>query len=130
MTTASRSGMTLVEVLMAVVILGVCMLGLMQGISASLEVFNASAYIHQAANVLARGDAEHPMIVESDPVEDLVVSPDSSIEEGWTYERIVEEDEDEDGIYVVRTKVVKGRGGLGMEEEYVRLFYHGQGGRQ
>ena len=125
--TARRSGMTLVEVLLAVVILGICMLGLMQGISASLEIFNASAYIHEAANVLARGDAEHPMIIESDPLVDLVVDPDSSIQEGWSYERAVEEDEDEDGLFVVRVKVVKGRGGPGMEEKYVRLIHYAQG---
>jgi prepilin-type N-terminal cleavage/methylation domain-containing protein len=125
--TARRSGMTLVEVLLAVVILGICMLGLMQGISASLEIFNASAYIHEAANVLARGDAEHPMIIESDPLVDLVVDPDSSLQEGWTYERTVEEDEDEGGLFVVRVKIVKGRGGLGMEEEYVRLIHYAQG---
>ena len=124
---ASRSGMTLVEVLLAVVILGICMLGLMQGLSASLEIFNASAYIHEAANVLARGDAEHPMIIESDPLVDLVVDADSSLQEGWTYERTVEEDEDEDGLFVVRTKVVKGQGGPGMEEEYVRLIHYAQG---
>ena len=125
--TARRSGMTLVEVLLAVVILGICMLGLMQGISASLEIFNASAYIHEAANVLARGDAEHPMIIESDPLVDLGVDADSSLQEGWTYERTVEEDEDEDGLFVVRTKVVKGQGGPGMEEEYVRLIHYAQG---
>ena len=125
--TARRSGMTLVEVLLAVVILGICMLGLMQGLSASLEIFNASAYIHEAANVLARGDAEHPMIIESDPLVDLVVDADSSLQEGWTYERTVEEDEDEDGLFVVRTKVVKGQGGPGMEEEYVRLIHYAQG---
>ena len=123
----SRSGMTLVEVLLATVILGICVFGLMQGISASLEVFNASAYIHQAANVLNRGDAEHPMIIESDPLVDLVVDADGSLVEGWTYERTVDEDEDEDGLYVVRTKVVKGQGGLGMEEEYVRLIHYAQG---
>ena len=123
----SRSGMTLVEVLLATVILGICVFGLMQGISASLEVFNASAYIHQAANVLNRGDAEHPMIIESDPLVDLVVDADGSLVEGWTYERTVDEDEDEDGLYVVRTKVVKGQGGPGMEEEYVRLIHYAQG---
>ena len=123
----SRSGMTLVEVLLTTVILGICVFGLMQGISASLEVFNASAYIHQAANVLNRGDAEHPMIIESDPLVDLVVDADGSLVEGWTYERTVDEDEDEDVLYVVRTKVVKGQGGPGMEEEYVRLIHYGQG---
>ena len=118
-----RSGTTLIEVLLATLILGICILGLMQGLSACVEVFNASAFIHQAANVLSRGEAAHPMILESDPEEDYPVDADSSIADGWTFERTVDEDEDEDGLYVVRTKVVKGHGGLGMEQEFVRLIY-------
>ena len=62
-------------------------------------------------------------ILESDPEEDYPVDADSSIADGWTFERTVDEDEDEDGLYVVRTKVVKGHGGLGMEQEFVRLIY-------
>lgn len=119
----STSGMTLIEVLMATFILGICIVGLMQGLGACVEVFNASAFIHQAANVLNRGEAEYPMIVKTDPEEDLVVNPDSDLEEGWTFERLVDEDEDEDGLYVVRTKVVKGRGGPGLEQEFIRLVY-------
>lgn len=119
----SNSGMTLIEVLMATFILGICIVGLMQGLGSCVEVFNASAFIHQAANVLNRGEAEYPMIVKTDPEEDLVVSADSNLEDGWTFERTVDEDEDEDGLYVVRTKVVKGRGGLGLEQEFVRLVY-------
>ena len=119
----SNSGMTLIEVLMATFILGICIVGLMQGLGACVEVFNASAFIHQAANVLNRGEAEHPMIVKTDPEEDLVVSADSNLEDGWTFERTVDEDEDEDGLYVVRTKVAKGKGGTGLEQELVRLVY-------
>lgn len=119
----SNSGMTLIEVLMATFILGICIVGLMQGLGACVEVFNASAFIHQAANVLNRGEAEHPMVVKTDPEEDLVVSADGNLEDGWTFERTVDEDEDEDGLYVVRTKVVKGRGGPGLEQEFVRLVY-------
>lgn len=119
----SNSGMTLIEVLMATFILGICIVGLMQGLGACVEVFNASAFIHQAANVLNRGEAEYPMIVKTDPEEDLEVSADGNLEDGWTFERTVDEDEDEDGLYVVRTKVVKGRGGLGLEQEFVRLVY-------
>lgn len=120
---SGRSGTTLIEVLLATVILGICILGLMQGLSACVEVFNASAFIHEAANVLSRGEAVHPMILESDPEEDYPVDADSSIVDGWTFERTVDEDEDEDGLYVVRTKVVKGPGGPGMEQEFVRLIY-------
>ncbi len=119
----SNSGMTLIEVLLATFILGICIVGLMQGLGACVEVFNASAFIHQAANVLNRGEAEYPMIVKTDPEEDLEVSADGNLEDGWTFERTVDEDEDEDGLYVVRTKVVKGRGGPGLEQEFVRLVY-------
>ncbi len=120
----SQSGMTLIEVLMATFILGICIIGLMQGLAACTEVFNASAFIHQASNVLNRGEAEHPMIIKTDPEEDLIVSADGDLEEGWTFERTVDEDEDEDGLYVVRTKVVKGKGGSGLEQEFVRLVYY------
>jgi len=116
--------MTLIEVILATVILGICMLSLMQGISTCVEVFNASAFIHEAANVLSRGEAEYPRIIQTDPEVDLVVDKDSKLVEGWTFERSVDEDEDEDGLFVVRTKVVKGQGGLGMEQEFVRLVYY------
>lgn len=124
-----RSGMTLIEVILATVILGICMLSLMQGISACVEVFNASAFIHEAANVLSRGEAEYPMIIQTDPEVDLVVDSDSKLVEGWTFERAVDEDEDEDGLFVVKTKVVKGQGGLGMEQEFVRLIYYSSGAK-
>ena len=39
----SNSGMTLIEVLMATFILGICIVGLMQGLGACVEVFNAEA---------------------------------------------------------------------------------------
>lgn len=127
-----RSGMTLLEVLLAVMILGVCTAGLMQGLGSSAEVFRAAQFVRQAGNVLARGDAEHPATVNSDPVEDLEVPPDAELLDGWTYERVCEEDEDEDGIYVVRTRVTCGGGGPGNEIEFVSFVYCGDapaGGR-
>ena len=121
----SRSGMTLIEVILATVILSLCTFSLMGGIAASLEIFQASAFVQEAANVLNRGEAEYPMIIETDPEEDLPVSPDSGLVEGWTFERTVDDYESDDGLYVVRTRVVKGDGGTGMEQEYVRLIYYG-----
>ena len=121
----SRSGMTLIEVILATVILGLCTFSLMGGIAASLENFQASAFVQEAANVLNRGEAEYPMLIETDPEEDLPVSPDSGLVEGWTFERTVDDYESDDGLYVVRTRVVKGDGGTGMEQEYVRLIYYG-----
>lgn len=118
-----RSGMTLLEVLLAVFILGTCLLGIMQGMAACMEVFHASVFVQQATNVLALGDEAHPAVVNDDPVSDLEVAPDSSLLDGWTWERSCEEDEDEDGLWLIRIKVVKGRGGPGNELETVSLRY-------
>lgn len=120
---AARFGMTLVEVILAVSILGVCLLGIMQGMTACMEAFHAASFVQQAANVLALGDEAHPAVVENDPVSDLEVAPDSSLLDGWTWERSCEEDEDEDGLWLVRVKVSKGRGGPGNELEVVSLRY-------
>ena len=119
----ARAGVTLVEVLLAVFILGVCLLGIMQGITACVGVFDASSFVKQASNVLARGDAEHPLVVKNDPVEDLAVAPDGSLLDGWTYERECLEDEDEDGLFLVRTRVARGHGGEGSEKVYERLVW-------
>ncbi|MBQ6102274.1 MAG: prepilin-type N-terminal cleavage/methylation domain-containing protein [Kiritimatiellae bacterium] len=120
---APRAGVTLVEVLLAVFILGICLLGIMQGISACVGVFDASTFVKQASNVLARGDAEHPFVVDDDPVEDLAVAPDGSLLDGWTYERECLEDEDEDGLFLVRTRVARGHGGEGNEKICERLVW-------
>ena len=117
---APRAGMTLVEVLLAVAILGVCLAGLMQGLSATMGVFHSSAFVSQAVNVLARGEEAHPAHFENDPVSELEVTPDGAILDGWTWARSCEEDEDEDGLWLVRVRVVQGRGGPGHELEVSR----------
>ena len=118
-----RSGMTLVEVLLAVFILGVCLVGIMEGMTACMEVFRAAGVVRQGANLIARGDSEHPFFVKNDPVDDLEVPADGSLLDGWTYERTVEDDEDEDGLYVVTVAARKGRGGPGSELVVTRLLH-------
>jgi hypothetical protein len=95
----------------------------MQGITACVGVFDASTFVKQASNVLARGDAEHPLVIKTDPEEDLAVAPDGSLVDGWTYERECLEDEDEDGLFLVRTRVARGHGGEGNEKVYERLVW-------
>ncbi|MGN0845165.1 MAG: prepilin-type N-terminal cleavage/methylation domain-containing protein [Kiritimatiellia bacterium] len=122
-----KGGMTLVEVMLAVFILAVCLIGLLQGMAVSAQYFHASHFVQQAMNVLAKGDAAHPMAINEDPVSDLEVTPDGELLAGWTYERVCEEDEDEDGLYTVRTKVVQGHGGPGNEMEFLSLLYFPEG---
>ena len=120
---APRSGMTLLEVLLAVAILGICLVGLMRGMTVGVAAFRESVFVRQSLNVLARGDAAHPLVVSNDPTEDLEVQPDAELLEGWTYERECLEDEDEDGLFLVRTRVARGSGGEGSEKVYERLVW-------
>jgi len=115
--------MTLIEVVLAVVILGVCIFGLTTGLTNCLEIFRASQFIHDAETTLNMGESLYPLVIESDPVTDLEVTSDE-VFKGWTYERSVEESENEDDLYVVTTIVKKGRGGPGMQQEYTRLVFY------
>ena len=123
-------GMTLLEVLLAVAILGVCMAGIMRGIGACMEVYRSSAFVQRAIGALARAESEWPIIVQSDPEEDLAVSG-ADIGDGWTFSRVCEPDDDEDALYVLRSTVTLGSGGPGAQFETVRLMYlpgYGEGG--
>lgn len=102
---SSRSAFTLVEILLAVAILGIGFGVLLTGLSACLAAFRVSARFQEAQWVLGQGEALYPLRPSPDVLEDIPVPPDSSILEGYTFERIVEEDEDEDNLFVVHTRV-------------------------
>ena len=127
----SRSGMTLLEVLFATVILGICVFSLFQCLAMNLESFRRTDFPQGVANVLALADAKYPFVIKSDPVEDLLVDPDNSLLDGWTYERFCDEDaeeeDDEDDIYLVHIIVKQGSGGIGREAEFFKYIYYEEG---
>lgn len=122
-----KGGMTLLEVLFATVILGICVFSLFQCLTMNLEAFRKTDFPQGVANVIALADAKYPFVIKTDPVEDLLVDPDTSLLDGWTFERFCDEDaeeeEDEDGIYLVHIKVTQGSGGLGREAEFFKYIY-------
>ncbi len=120
----SRAGLTLVEVLMATVILGTVLLGLMQALSTCLSAFALARRVEALQAVLGQGEIAYPLVFEDDPVEELRVDEDRDLREGFTFARECDEDEDEDGLFVVRTRVVQGAGGPGSELTVVRYVYH------
>lgn len=126
-----KGGMTLIEVLFATVILGICVFSLFQCLTMNLETFRRTDFPQGVANVIALADAKYPFVIKSDPVEDLLVDPDNSLLDGWTYERFCDEDaeeeEDEDGIYLVRIIVKQGKGGIGREAEFFKYIYYEEG---
>ena len=127
-----KGGMTLIEVLFATVILGICVFSLFQCLTMNLETFRRTDFPQGVANVIALADAKYPFVIKTDPVEDLLVDPDTSLLDGWTFERFCDEDaeeeEDEDGIYLVHIKVTQGSGGPGREAEFFKYIYFEENG--
>jgi len=124
-------GFTLIEILLAVVILGTVLTGLMQAFSQNLGVFMLSRRIHALQEVMDLGNLEYPFKFTNDPVAELDVPSDSSLKDGYTYERWCEElDEGLDNaavaenLYLVTTLASYGAGGGGNELCVVRYVYY------
>lgn len=117
-----RSGLTLVEVILATAILGIGLTVLLTAASRCLAVMKQAKDYQTALWTLNMGEVEYPVLATND-LEDLIVDA-HEFDNGFTFSREVdEEDEDEDGLHEVRTKVMwKGRG-REMVEEVVQLVY-------
>lgn len=121
------SGFTLIEVLLAAALLGIGMVVLMFGLSQCLSAIRVSARLQEVQWVLGLGELAYPVqdrwgTAMTDPELDLAVPADGSLAEGYQFERLVDPDEDEDGLYVVRTRVHWGAG-EGAFEEVVRYVW-------
>jgi len=115
------AGMTLVEVMLASAILGVTLVVLLSGASRCLLVMKTSKQYQEAQWALGVGMLERPLFVTNE-VDDLEV-PDVDYD-GFTFSREVGDDDDEDGLYVVKTKVSwGGRGDNRMSEEIVEYVF-------
>jgi prepilin-type N-terminal cleavage/methylation domain-containing protein len=118
---AGRAGLTLIEVLLAVSILGVAFTALLTGASRCLAAIRKAKYYQDAQWTLAMGEADHPML-ETNDVESLNVSAET-YDNGLVYTREVEDDEDEDGLYLVRARVMWTDKGHEAYEEVVSYIY-------
>ena len=125
-----QQGFTLIEVLIATMILSVGLLMLMVGLSTSTATIMLAKDFQQAQYVFSLGELQYP-IEETDDVEkDVPVSPDSSLVEKYVFERTVDEkvlqtNEVDDELYTVRTIVSWGRGD-NQREELVRYVRKGK----
>lgn len=112
------AGLTLIEVLLSVAILVVGFSVLLTAASRCLAVMKSAKNYQAAHAVLDRGDLEHPLFL-TNRVEDLAVNAKEY--DGLTYSRVVEDDEDKDELYLVRTRVSWGDGG--QYEEVLSYVY-------
>jgi len=127
--TRERAGMTLVEVLLAAAIMGVGLTTLLTAASRCIAVMRAAKQYQNAQWALNLGELEHPLILpkdegDKDAMPDWDVSPEP-YGEGMIYEREVEEPEEdaEDGLFTVRSRVTWSEGGRSGSEEVVRLVF-------
>ncbi len=122
-----RSGFTLIEILIATMILSFGLIALMSGVSKCAAMITLSREYQQAQYVFSLGELKYPVEESSDVEADLVVDLDTELVEGYTFERTVDEkdlgfNEVDDKLYIVRTRVSWGSGADQFEEliRYVR----------
>lgn len=144
-----KSGFTLIEVLIATVILASGLFALMVGLSNCAQMMRLSKEYQDAQFVFSLGERCFPLPSNeeiTDPEEDerLNIDPVSAEEmideleidlpretralyKDYTFERMVDEkeldtDEVDDGLYLLRTRISWGSGKEGYSEELVRLL--------
>ena len=119
--------MTLVEVMMAVVILGLALGGLVEGASRALAVVRQARNYELARRMLGRVDAENPMRLE----DEIQAGEESGDFEdgppGWSWTRTLldlsADDAQPEGLFLLTTRVYWAQGqGRGMEETSQMLY--------
>jgi hypothetical protein len=118
-----RAGLTLIEVLLAVLILGTGVAMMLTGAARCLAVMRNSRMYQRAQWALKMGELEHPLVVTNE-VEELEVTGEV-YDDDFTFEREVEEEaeEDKDGLFVVRTRVRWSDRGSELKEEVAQYVY-------
>ena len=123
-----RSGMTLVEVLLAALLLGLGMMSIFTALSRCMRLIQASRDIQKMQLAFDRGNLAHPMadIQSEEDLEKLVVEADDDLGEdleGYVFSRnfdVKEKPEDDNGfndhLFTVRTRVSWGEGDDAREE--------------
>ena len=125
-----KSGFTLIEVLIATMILSMGLLVLMTGLGNCAKMIVLAKEYQQSQYVFTLGELKYPVEETDDVEKDLVVPPDSSLVDKFTFERTVDEkvlaaNEVDDELYTVRTIVSWGRGD-NQREELVRYVRKGK----
>ena len=132
-----RSGFTMIEILIATMILAFGLLTLMVGLGNCAAMMTLSKEYQDAQYVFSLGELKYPIVESTDVEEELPVDPVNGTEllesadrktlemlDAYTFERTVDEKELEtnevdDNLYVIRTKVSWGPG-EDQQEELVR----------
>lgn len=123
---STRAGFTLLELMVAIVILGGALTVLYRSIIVSARMVSIARARQEVAYVFSLGELAHPLRDIENIEEDVPVDADASLKEGYLFSRTVDEKEDpeegveDDGLYTVRTTVTWGDGA--NREEIIRYL--------
>ena len=122
-----RRGMTLVEVLMAVVILGVALGALVGAASRSLAVVRQARNYELARRMLGRVDVESPLRLKDEIQAETESGSFSGGPAGWSWTRTLEDlgadDEQQEGLFRMTTRVSWAQGEKRSAEEVTQMLY-------
>ena len=119
--------MTLVEVLLAVVILGIALGGLVEAASRALAVVRQARNYEMARRMLGRVDAENPLRLLDEIQAGQTSGTFPGGPAGWSWTRTLEDlgadDEEQEGLFRLTTRVSWGTGERRSQEEAVQMLY-------
>lgn len=122
------SGLTLVEVLLALAILGIAAGVLMTAVSRCLAVVKVSRNYYEARRILEMATIEHPLLVIKDEQnKDKAVNLDIAPVEyspGFTFSRSSERSPTYEELLIVRDRVSWSRRGKSAYEEVTTYLYY------
>ena len=119
--------MTLVEVLLAVAILGVALCGLLEAATRALSVVRQARNYELARRMLGRVDAENPLRTLDEIQAGQTSGGFDGGPAGWSWTRTLEDlgadDEQKEGLFLMTTCVFWGTGEHRSKEEAVQYLY-------
>ena len=120
---ASKKGLTLIEVLIALVILSVGVSSMMMAMSKCLSVVRTARNREMARGLFQRVDIENP--IERVDIEELSESGDFDDLEGYTWFRdiVVVDEEERPGLFIVTTRIQWSERGRDAFEEITMYKY-------
>jgi len=120
-------GMTLIEVMLAVVILGTSLGALLAATSQALAVVRQARNYETARQMLGRVEAENPIRLMDEITEGQESGGFDNGPSGWSWTRTIEDygvdDEQKEGLFLVTTQVIWSRGSKQGKEETVQYLF-------
>ncbi|MEM7390838.1 MAG: prepilin-type N-terminal cleavage/methylation domain-containing protein [Verrucomicrobiota bacterium] len=120
----SNSGLTLIEVMLAMAILAIGLVVLVAAASRCLAVIKATEIYQNARELIARVELENPLILEEEIEETSDRGNFTGKFRGYSWQRdIILISEEEDGLFEVHTKIFWTEKGKKRFEDVVTYIY-------